>query len=488
MNKMKKIISALIVIMLTALLAVSASAKTVLKGDFDMNGRITASDARAVLRAGARIDNISEDGILICDMDDNGRITAADARLILRIAASLDTSDKTVEIGEENGSGDDNTERTELSGGFGLSTEDFIKKFGGMREVDTKDGTTEYTNDYVTIISDPDMIYAGCVNSISITGGDYMLCGVYTGMSSSQAVKTLTGSNWRISDQSETQVILEQNAMRMKIAVAGGTITFAEYYLGFSLVNPNDDETTKKPDETTTQAPEPTTKPDDTTTQPPETTTKPDETTTSSGSTDKIPSGNDDFNALPYQIKAYLIGEFSFDGFRYEKNEKTPVSMAFSGGNVKASMSDQMSDGSTMKIEMLIDNSGSKQKIYFVNSTKMEYVDSSMLLTFLGIDAASLDVGYSAVDINTIAVETSQGKINNTDCTVYSIDTGEESCDIYMYNEEIKRIINYDSVGNIKSQMDIAIFRDVNSSEVSIKSYKKGTLLSVMGFSMSDLM
>ncbi len=59
-------------------------------GDIDGNGEITASDARLVLRASAKLANLDADGCYVADMDRNGKITASDARLILRKAAQLD--------------------------------------------------------------------------------------------------------------------------------------------------------------------------------------------------------------------------------------------------------------------------------------------------------------------------------------------------------------------------------------------------------------
>ena len=475
---MRKIITAIAVIVMMSLFVVGASAKTVKKGDVNMDDKVNAIDARLTLRVGAQIDVFEADQYLIGDMDNNGKITAIDARKILRIGSQLDSNDETIEIGGEV-SDDPNIERTEVSDGFGMNTEDFMKKYGGMRKLDTTDGTIQYTNDSVTIVHNPRMIYTGCINSISLTGGKYTLCGVYVGMSSSQAVKTLKDTNWRISSQTDTQVVLEQNAMRMKLVVEDGKISFAEYYLGFSLVNPNDNttestETTTQPPETTTQPPETTTQPPETTTQPPETTTQPPETTTDG--TTGYPSGNEAFNNLPDQIKSYLIGEFAFEGFRYDKDQKTPVSMTFSNGNVKAKMSDSMNDGTPVNIEMIVENSGKKAKLYLVNASNGLYCDMSTLTImfpeFNSINTSDLD--YSTVDINNIKVDISEKTLNNQKYTVYNVQTATERCEFYTINSEIKKMINYDSVGNIKSHIDVALFRtDVDASETSISSYKK---------------
>ena len=68
----------------------STSAKTVLLGDVDFSGKVTASDAIKVLRVSAHIDDIDENIIPVADAEKNGKITAADARKVLRVAAKLE--------------------------------------------------------------------------------------------------------------------------------------------------------------------------------------------------------------------------------------------------------------------------------------------------------------------------------------------------------------------------------------------------------------
>lgn len=59
-------------------------------GDINMDGEVTAADARLALRASAFIDEITDELIELGDMNQDGKITAADARLILRKASQLD--------------------------------------------------------------------------------------------------------------------------------------------------------------------------------------------------------------------------------------------------------------------------------------------------------------------------------------------------------------------------------------------------------------
>lgn len=60
-------------------------------GDVDGDGRVTASDARLVLRRAARLVTFTPEQDWLADVDGDGRVTAADARLVLRVAAKLDT-------------------------------------------------------------------------------------------------------------------------------------------------------------------------------------------------------------------------------------------------------------------------------------------------------------------------------------------------------------------------------------------------------------
>ena len=60
-------------------------------GDIDANGRISASDARLVLRASAKLENLSSEQTAAADVNGDNRITASDARKILRVSAKLET-------------------------------------------------------------------------------------------------------------------------------------------------------------------------------------------------------------------------------------------------------------------------------------------------------------------------------------------------------------------------------------------------------------
>jgi len=66
-------------------------------GDFNVDGRITAADARSCLRMAAGLDKLYIISRMAGDVNGDGKMTAADARLILRASAGLDKiPDRTV--------------------------------------------------------------------------------------------------------------------------------------------------------------------------------------------------------------------------------------------------------------------------------------------------------------------------------------------------------------------------------------------------------
>lgn len=62
-------------------------------GDADGDGKITAADARMILRRAARIVVFTLEQDERADVDRDGKITANDARIVLRVSAGLETLD-----------------------------------------------------------------------------------------------------------------------------------------------------------------------------------------------------------------------------------------------------------------------------------------------------------------------------------------------------------------------------------------------------------
>ena len=92
MNFVKnKLISAILTLSLicssAAVLSFSASAAP---GDMNGDGKITASDARSILRIAASLDVATDEQRAMADVNGDGKVTASDARTVLRWAANLD--------------------------------------------------------------------------------------------------------------------------------------------------------------------------------------------------------------------------------------------------------------------------------------------------------------------------------------------------------------------------------------------------------------
>ena len=63
---------------------------SILLGDVNMDGKITASDARMILRIAASLISIDTNRMQYADYNQDGSVTAADARFVLRESAKLD--------------------------------------------------------------------------------------------------------------------------------------------------------------------------------------------------------------------------------------------------------------------------------------------------------------------------------------------------------------------------------------------------------------
>ncbi len=99
---LKKVIISLI-LSIVVIFSLTISASAAYYGDVDGNGKVTASDARLILRAAAKMDILDVDKVAIADINGDNKITAADARKVLRMAARID------ELVEMNGSSDNET-------------------------------------------------------------------------------------------------------------------------------------------------------------------------------------------------------------------------------------------------------------------------------------------------------------------------------------------------------------------------------------------
>lgn len=117
---MKKILCVLVSFVLAAVFNVSSFAFAI--GDVDGNEKVTAADARLVLRCSAKLEELNEEQLKSADVDFSGKVTSADARTILRVASKIeqftkiDDSETTTDSNNSSGSGNsdwDNIPRTD---------------------------------------------------------------------------------------------------------------------------------------------------------------------------------------------------------------------------------------------------------------------------------------------------------------------------------------------------------------------------------------
>ena len=59
-------------------------------GDVDLNGKITAADARLALRYSAKLEKLTQEQLKNADVNKDAKVTSADARMILRFSAGLE--------------------------------------------------------------------------------------------------------------------------------------------------------------------------------------------------------------------------------------------------------------------------------------------------------------------------------------------------------------------------------------------------------------
>lgn len=89
-RKLCKIVSVITLAVMCLSITVVPVGAAAYYGDIDMDGNVSASDARKVLRHSAKIQLLDDSLFARADVNLDKKITASDARLILRVAAKLD--------------------------------------------------------------------------------------------------------------------------------------------------------------------------------------------------------------------------------------------------------------------------------------------------------------------------------------------------------------------------------------------------------------
>lgn len=247
----------------------SFTAAAAMRGDVDGNGRLTAADARIVLRIAAKLDIPDEQLRLAADVNSSGTVTSADARLILRVSAGIDsfaeeettvpstdppvavepttklpettTNNPDIEDEVQGGASNDNpgTKIYALEDILGTDAKNYIEAFNLVKGANGRKNVYDGENISLQVLGSasktPDM-----VDYVEILRNDVSVQGITTGMTLAQAKQKLDGkTGYSVEDVSEESQVLVFNMDRysvyilfendFSIAIYGGNFLSVNY-------------------------------------------------------------------------------------------------------------------------------------------------------------------------------------------------------------------------------------------------------------------
>ncbi len=239
--------------MLFCLSAVSVSAA--LQGDVNLDGKLTAADARLALRISARLEKVDDDIYLRADADKNGRVTSYDARLILRVSAGIDIFEESdspivettnnVCCPEDNMDVNDNvcggnvenptnpvisnpttTESILMKDILGYPVGDFEGKFGLVQCIDAKRNMYEGEDITVTVFG-TSFLNSDLIESVTTTRKDISVAGITVGLTMGQAENHLIGSEYHIEtvDNRHAMLIFDYDSCRAEVLFDDGIVS-----------------------------------------------------------------------------------------------------------------------------------------------------------------------------------------------------------------------------------------------------------------------
>lgn len=462
---MKKLRVILVVAVMSVVLMVSASSKTVMLGDVSGDGKITASDARSILRFAATLDEYDEVQFLISDVDLNEKVTAADARAVLRVSAGLDPAFGEITISDDE-EASATTEavattepdvRTELKGGIGMAVSDFIEQYGDMIKDGTSDGSIMYHNDHIVIVSDPKMIGNQLLNSITVTGDGYTLNGVYAGMPSDAAKSLLDNAGWTLKSENDTLIVYSKQSDLMKLTVKNGSSVKIELCLAVSV--------------------------GDETMQPQETTTVPAETTTAEPTTNvqEEPDNSETISVdeLPGEAKVFLSGCFGFDGVvNNADNSANDVVLYTDGTNINMGV-EAVIDNKEVDVFILVVDEGKDSKtIYLVNNGNKKYCElNDMTLAIIGMKKSNFEFSFNVGSADSLEITRSVVVQSGITYDVYKVKGSANITNLYMVGDELQKITTQDFDGKILTTVNInEFFSVVPENSFSLDGYNATAL------------
>ncbi len=201
-----------------------------LLGDLNGDKKITASDARQILRVSAKLDKISDAKMTIADIDGNKKVTASDARIALRISAKLEK----IEDYMSGNSGATTTKpatadvKINLADYLNKPLKNFTKVVPDL--VESKDDADFYSNKWCYIRTDESgVIYEVGLTAKSAKGFSATVEGVSVGIKYTDADNILS-KNGYYKDFFNSATNAEKDVMVMYVE-EGGKITIISAYV-----------------------------------------------------------------------------------------------------------------------------------------------------------------------------------------------------------------------------------------------------------------
>lgn len=425
---MKKIAGIFLIFTLVFVFLMLSSAQEVLIGDVNLDGKVTATDARAVLRFATQLDKYDDNQKLIADANKDGKVSAVDARVVLRIAARLIESPGVVNIEEQ----PTNDGRVNTSSVIGMSIKDFRAKFDSVIEVASSSNAKHYRNKDIILICDPEIYKDGSISAFIITSEKYSFNGVGIG-DTADRVKMQFSAPWVSAASYSDDKTFENDNLIVTVKIEDNKVT--EVTVETKIT---EDPTTETP---TTEAP---------TTEVPTTESPTTEApTTEAPTTEKttapviLEDGEILIEDAPKEILAIYQGDFGIKGKTTDLNtgEVNNINIYTKNKNARLEMDGYSVNGNDVTIAVIVVNEKKSNKVYLVNSTANKYVYMDALtMKLVGIKAEDLDVNFDLGDKETKKLCVTKITENGTEYDVYASERENPKTQVYMKDGKIAKI------------------------------------------------
>ncbi len=238
---MKKVLS--MILAAAMLLTCLAAAFAARPGDMDADSKVTASDARTVLRAAVGLDVLTPEQFAAADADRDNRITASDARLVLRCAVDLESLDpapipETFKAGfiflNDESSGYDNNfieAALDACGELGLERSQFVLRRGVDESEECYDVAKELAEDGCDIIFADSFGHEPYMRQAAEEYPDVLFC--HAGGTTAHTAGLDNFSNFYAADYEGRYLTGIAAGMKLNEMIESGEIAADEAKLGF---------------------------------------------------------------------------------------------------------------------------------------------------------------------------------------------------------------------------------------------------------------